>query len=908
MTKRLFFLISSIFVISFSLTAQLSITNTATPYLQNFNTLASTGTASTVPSGWEFIETGTGANTTYLADNGTVNSGNTYSFGATSAADRAFGSLQSGSVTPTIGVRFFNNSGTTITSLNIIYTGEQWRIGTLGRVDRLDFQYSTDATSLTGTGTWTDEDNLDFTSPINSGTIGALDGNAAPNKTAITYTISGLNIASGSSFWLRWNDFSASGADDGLGIDDLTINFNGAVVATCTEPANAPTVLGFTPASSTIYGSFTAASPAVDEYLVVRSASNSLAATPLDGTVYSIGQSLGGGTVIAEGSATNFTDIGLTPNSTYYYFVFSLNSDGCTGGPNYLTTSLNGNAATLPLAACVAPVVAPTVLTLSPSNNTVLGSFTVASGVNRYLVIRSTSSTLSVASVNGATYTTNQILGNGIVVSYSSSNSFAASSLTANTLYYFFVFSANGDCSGEPFYNTISLKGSTTTTNTTTGIPAGYYDAAAGLTCEPLKTALFNIISANTVQLTYTPGLWDAYLKTDLHRNDANTADIIWDIYTDNPTGPETITFNPATNKCGNYSKEGDCYNREHSFPQAWFGAGKYPMYSDLHHVFPVDGWDNGKHDNNPYSEVGTATFSTANGSKLGNNIFPGFTGTVFEPIDAYKGDIARAQLYMITRYQDSMMAWQNNANADDILNGTTYPSLDAWYIKLLFKWHQLDPVSQKEINRNDSIYVLQRNRNPFVDHPEYVALMFECTGLLPVNIIEFKAVKGSNFVNLIWTATRETNFKNYEIERSADGFHFEKTGTVAGQNLTNYAFTDDKLPNVKQVFYRLKMIDIDGKFTYSKTASIRLNNNFSNAVIYPNPTNGPLTILLEKALISNSTLVVSDITGRKLLEQNASALQNAIAIDVHHLPAGRYFVTIKNNNQLIKEAFVIIK
>src|SRR5262249_36532885 len=155
----------------------------------------------------------TNANTTYTAGTGSSTTGDTYSFGATSSTDRAFGGLQSGSLIPTIGACFTNNTGIAITSLAIAYTGEQWRLRATGRADRIDFQYSTNATSLT-TGTWIDVDTLDFSSPITTGTTGALDGNAAANRTAISNTITGLNIPDGATFFIRWTDFNAAGADD----------------------------------------------------------------------------------------------------------------------------------------------------------------------------------------------------------------------------------------------------------------------------------------------------------------------------------------------------------------------------------------------------------------------------------------------------------------------------------------------------------------------------------------------------------------------------------------------------------------------------------------------------------------------------------------------------------------------
>jgi uncharacterized protein len=207
-----------------------SLTALGAAYTQDFNTLASSGIANTaVPLGWEFSESGTNGNTTYRAGTGSDNAGDTYSFGATGNSDRAFGGLRSNSLVPLIGAQFANNTGGTITSLAISYTGEQWRLGqnTTGRAaDRLDFQVSTDAASIT-TGTWTDIDALDFASPVVAGTVGALDGNAPANRTALSFTISGLEIANGASFWLRWADTDLPGSDDGLAVDDFTLIPNG---------------------------------------------------------------------------------------------------------------------------------------------------------------------------------------------------------------------------------------------------------------------------------------------------------------------------------------------------------------------------------------------------------------------------------------------------------------------------------------------------------------------------------------------------------------------------------------------------------------------------------------------------------------------------------------------------------
>ncbi len=198
---------------------------TGITYTENFDTLANTETSSTTPPGWFFSETGSNANTTYTAGTGSGNAGDTYSFGASGSTERAFGGLLSGSLIPIIGAEFTNDTGSPITQIDIAYIGEQWRLGTASRSDRIDFQYSLDATSLT-TGNWIDVDALDFSTP-NQATTGAKDGNAAENRTAVSGSIPSLNIAIGNTFWIRWTDFNASGADDGLAVDDFSMTLNG---------------------------------------------------------------------------------------------------------------------------------------------------------------------------------------------------------------------------------------------------------------------------------------------------------------------------------------------------------------------------------------------------------------------------------------------------------------------------------------------------------------------------------------------------------------------------------------------------------------------------------------------------------------------------------------------------------
>jgi endonuclease I len=248
-------------------------------------------------------------------------------------------------------------------------------------------------------------------------------------------------------------------------------------------------------------------------------------------------------------------------------------------------------------------------------------------------------------------------------------------------------------------------------------IPDNYYAPAENLSSYELKTALYQIIKDHTVR-SYK-SLWTYFEDTDQKADGT-----VWDMYSDIPGGTPPYTFTFSSDQCGSsgYSDEGDCYNREHSFPKSWFG-GASPMYSDLFHLYPTDGYVNNIRGNFPFGEVSSPTETSLNGSKRGPCSYPGYTDVVFEPIDAYKGDFARSYFYMATRYENIIASWQNyDSNGDAVLDGSSDQVFEQWFLNLLIDWHHQDPVSTKETGRNNKIYnTIQGNRNPFIDHPEYV-------------------------------------------------------------------------------------------------------------------------------------------------------------------------------------------
>ena len=235
-------------------------------------------------------------------------------------------------------------------------------------------------------------------------------------------------------------------------------------------------------------------------------------------------------------------------------------------------------------------------------------------------------------------------------------------------------------------------------------VPSGYYNNANNKSDQALMAALHSIIDGHTKR-SYQQ-LWSDFKSTD-----CNGTTII-DRYS-------TTQYTYSSDQCGNYSGVGDCYNREHSIPNSWWGGSDTDTaYTDLHHMFPVDGWVNNERGNHPF---GNCANGVAKGTgKLGTCTFSGYNGTVFEVADEYKGDFARVYFYFATRYMTRMSNY-TSGTGNVVFTASTYLGLTNWAINQLLEWHRNDPVSTLETRRNDAVYGIQKNRNPFVDYPELV-------------------------------------------------------------------------------------------------------------------------------------------------------------------------------------------
>jgi endonuclease I len=335
-------------------------------------------------------------------------------------------------------------------------------------------------------------------------------------------------------------------------------------------------------------------------------------------------------------------------------------------------------------------------------------------------------------------------------------------------------------------------------------IPAGYYNNATG-TGYTLKTQLYNIIKGHTTK-SYD-ALYTCYQTSDrdyFYENDGT----ILDIYSEKPAGTDAYTYSAtsAGDRCGNYANEGDCYNREHIMPQSVFNEAS-PMVSDAHHILPTDGKVNGMRNNYAFGKVGTPSWTSTNGSKRGNNLnsgySAGYSGVVFEPIDEFKGDVARCLFYFATRYENQIANWDH-----EMLNGTSNKVFSTWFLNVLLTWHAQDPVSAKEIARNNAVYMFQGNRNPYIDHPEYVSMIWGA-------VMDVEDVAALNSISVYPNPAVGQTINIYS-EAEIDAIELININGQIVQQIKKPVFNSNTytLQNLPQGFYLLRLESAQGAVT----------------------------------------------------------------------------------------------
>lgn len=680
------------------------------PTVQTFDGLAASGTSSTLPDGWYFSESGTNANTTYATDDGSSNSGNTYSYGTGTSTDRALGALQSGSLAPLFGARLRNDTGNILSQIVVAYTGEQWRLGASGRSDRLDFQYSIDAVSVSdSTATWIDVNALDFGSPVTTGTVGKLDGNAVGNNNAISATITGLNLTQSATIWVRWVDFNVASNDDGLAIDDVSFSVDG------TPPVDmAPFVVATTPGSgatdvalsATLAVSFSEPVTVSDPWFSIQcTTSGTHTATVTGGpSAYALTPSPAFAanesctwTILAAGVADND---GTPDHPDADYTVTFTTLDPATQPPTVVSTSPANGAINVPIAGVIHVV------------------FSEAVTTNNAFALSCDSTPIQLDET-----------GSG----------------TQRTLTPFTVLPAGGTCvftiiaSGVHDADNIALQADYAASFTVaSGTLSGYYSQVNTSSPEQLRCSLHQTIKGHTIYPysgTSGPDQQNVWTILEVAQEDPNNPAKIIDVY-------RNRSYTAVSDRAGTGS--GVTYNREHTWPNSLgFANSSLAAYTDTHMLWLSDTSQNASRGNKPYANCPSGctelTTDANNGVGGGSGVYPGNSNWVktpdgssgsFEVWNHRKGEMARAMFYMAIRYEGISAEDAHDGDIPDleltdnrnliVITSNTAAKAYMGLLTDLLAWNTQDPPDAEEIARNTVIQSFQGNRNPFVDHPEW--------------------------------------------------------------------------------------------------------------------------------------------------------------------------------------------
>ncbi|MCK5076109.1 MAG: endonuclease [Calditrichia bacterium] len=460
-----------------------------------------------------------------------------------------------------------------------------------------------------------------------------------------------------------------------------------------------------------------------------------------------------------------------------------------------------------------------------------------------------------------------------------------------------------------------------------------YYTATQNLWGSELKTVLYNIINDHDVQ-SYTPGVWNAFATTDIF-----SADTIWDMYSfraDNSADYYYILGDDQDQGTGG-DNEGDVYNREHSFPQSWFKKHS-PMVTDLFHIFATDKHVNGKRSNFPYGEVGSASWTSTNGSKLGTCSYPGYTGTVFEPIDVFKGDFARGHLYMATRYENVITSWDyDNINYPDaVLNGTEDQVFELWTLRMLLDWHESDLVSTKETNRNNAVFAIQENRNPYIDHPGFAERIWNNDGVVDINQPEIAVTPNSLLMGTVGCLVIEED-SIVVINTGNSTLNISSIGSTNPDFSTNVSSLSIPAENIAFIKVSFTSTETEGEFSttiqmnttdsdegyieilvsinVNASSAIPENNNmfktFTLNSIYPNPFNPVTNISFSLMKTAQVTADLYNLQGQKiktLFQKQYQSGDYSVPVNLAGQSSGIYILSLSSPSHRFTKKIVLLK
>lgn len=844
-------------------------------------------------------------------------------------------------------------------------------------------------------------DNVGDGSVVAYGTNTSFSGNSLSPSTTYYYFIFSVNyLCSGGPLYLTSSPLTGS-----------TTTSSGS--SPCAAPATQPTNLVLSNATTTsIKGTFTASSSGnADRYLIVRSTNASLTSGPVNGTQYYASSNLGGGVVVTKTPLTSFTANALSSGTQYYFFIFAVNEDNCTSGPAYNSVSpLTVSATTVTIPPCSVPASSANTLNLSATNNTVSGYFAQATNTDGYLVLYSTSSSLTATPQNGVTYTVGSSLGNATILNNSTSLSFFAAGLNASTTYYFFVFSKNDQCLGGPVYLTSSsLNSSITTTATpvyntyfgnlhshsaysdghqdnTSLTPADAYAYAKNSMCmDFLGVSDHNHSEAGMALSKYSLGRSQATAATT--SNFLGLYGMEWGVISngghvlvygvDQLIGWETGNYNvfvPKNDYTGKPSTTGTIglFKTINDWPSTAFAMLAHPDNSDFNNIAnlalsptadsaiagcaiesgPATSTSTTYSD--PASRLSTYWYYKkllSRGYHVGpsidhDNHYTNFGRTNYSRLAVVSPSLNEAAFFQSVKKRrfyathdcDVRVTFTlNNAEMGSSDNtGTGYPAISVHAfdptnpgatpkIRLLYgvPGSLVEAVAIDSVNGNVFNYTdfnLAANTTAYY----YVEVIigggyaitapiwyFRNTGVTPVTLLSFDAKTINNKeVKLNWRTVNEVNNKQFVIERSSTGVNFKAMDSVEGKNLSleNFYSVIDKNPFTGYNYYRLKQVDIDGKFSYSNVVTVNLTSKITAAVsVYPNPVKERLTLDITTNDEVRGDIRILDVFGRSIMSANTIFIKGSQQkdFDVSALSNGTYFAVIRIRDEKIVTRFI---
>lgn len=659
-------------------------------YSQDFDTLASSGsTGSALPPGWAFAKNDAVA-TSYGVSDGTVESGNLYSFGAAGSSERSIGSIASNSTNSVrYGLALTNTTGSEQSSLALSFWVEQWRLGAINRDDPITFQYSLNATGIVDTAaTWVTVSGLGFTGPVRTGATGALNGNAANNRAQVNGQITGMAWAAGQTLWLRWSDSNATGVDDALAIDDLLIG---------TLQDVPPVLVSTTPTSG-------ANSVAVHQPVRLRfSESVDLAA---GAAVFTCG-----GNAVAFGSNSPATELLLTPTQPLPY-----NTSCSLFIPASAITDRDGTpdplGADISLSFTTEVDLPPQVLSTVPANGATGVAPAVTPSVQFTEIVTLAAPAFSLSCDTAGTIAlSHPATGQNVTVTplaLLEEGDRCTLRVLANRI---------ADSTGQP------LPADVVVVFDVSAGPSGYYAQVNTSSPEQLRCSLHETIRGHTV-FPYSGSGTNTWTILNLADEDPVDQSKILDAY-------KNESYTKITGGQG-------AYNREHTWPNSLgFASQNLAAYTDTHMLYLTHVGYNSDRGNKPYANCPGCTErpTTANhGLGGGSGVYPGnsnwFDGSSYEVWGHRKGDMARAIFYMAIRYEGHADDQANDGDIPDLeltdnrslITSTSNTAARAYMglLGTLLQWHQADPPDEAEQRRNEVVFSFQGNRNPFIDHPEW--------------------------------------------------------------------------------------------------------------------------------------------------------------------------------------------